>query len=49
MKKVLLVLLLLCVPLFTVSAWRIMYAEQYYKLYHEHLHHYPDEDRKSVV
>jgi hypothetical protein len=47
-KKALLVLLLLCIPLLTVSAWRIMYAEQYYKLYHEHLHHYPDDTMEDI-
>ena len=48
MKKALLILLLLCVPLLTVSAWRIMYAEQYYKLYHEHLYHYPDDTMEDI-
>ncbi|MGD0724840.1 MAG: hypothetical protein ABSB63_04685 [Spirochaetia bacterium] len=48
MKKAVLVLLLLCVPLLTVSAWRIMYAEQYYKLYHEHLYHYPDDTMEDI-
>jgi hypothetical protein len=47
-KKAVLVLLLLCVPLLTVSAWRIMYAEQYYKLYHEHLYHYPDDTMEDI-
>jgi hypothetical protein len=47
-KKALLILILLCVPLLTVSAWRIMYAEQYYKLYHEHLSHYPDDTMEDI-
>jgi hypothetical protein len=47
-KKVLLIVLLLCVPLLDVSAWRIMYAEQYYKLYHEHLYHYPDDTMEDI-
>ena len=25
------------------SAWKIMYKEEYYKLYHEQLHNYPDD------
>ena len=48
MKKALLVLLLSCVPLLTLSAWRILYAEQYYKLYHEHLYHYPDDTMEDI-
>lgn len=48
MKKALLALLLLSVPLLSVSAWRIMYAEQYYKLYHEHLYHYPDDTMEDI-
>jgi hypothetical protein len=47
-KKAFLVLLLLGVPLLTVSAWRIIYAEQYYKLYHEHLHRYPDDTMEDI-
>lgn len=48
MKKALFILLLLAYPLVTASAWRIMYAEQYYKLYHEHLHHYPDDTLEDI-
>jgi len=47
-KKALLALLLLSVPLLSVSAWRIMHAEQYYKLYHEHLYHYPDDTMEDI-
>ncbi len=47
MRKVL-VLLLLCIPVLTLHAWRILYAEQYYKLYHEHLHHYTDDTLEDI-
>lgn len=30
------------------SAWRIQYKEQYYKLYHEHLHEYPADVEESM-
>ncbi len=31
-----------------MSAWRILYAEEYYQLYHEHLHHYPDDTMEDI-
>ena len=48
MKKAFLFLLFLVLPLLSVSAWRILYAEQYYKLYHEHLYHYPDDTMEDI-
>ena len=39
---------LLAVPALNASAWRILYAEQYYKLYHEHLYHYPDDTMEDI-
>jgi hypothetical protein len=47
-RKAWLIPLLLIVPIMSVSAWRILYAEQYYKLYHEHLHHYPDDTMEDI-
>ena len=44
----LLSLLLLLLPVLDASAWRILYAEQYYKLYHEHLYHYPDDTMEDI-
>jgi hypothetical protein len=43
-----LVVLLLCLPVLSAGAWRILYAEQYYKLYHEHLNHYPDDTLEDI-
>jgi hypothetical protein len=34
-----------CLP---ATAWRILYAEQYYRLYHEHFYHYPDDTMESI-
>ncbi len=48
MKKALLALLLLAIPLLPAAGWRILYAEQYYKLYHEQLHHYPDDVMEQI-
>ncbi len=47
-RKAWLVALLLLVPLLGLSAWRILYAEEYYELYHEHLHHYPDDTMEDI-
>jgi hypothetical protein len=47
-RKAWLVALLLVVPLLGLSAWRILYAEEYYELYHEHLHHYPDDMMEDI-
>jgi hypothetical protein len=47
-RKAWLIPLLLIVPILNVSAWRILYAEEYYKLYHEHLHHYPDDTMEDI-
>jgi hypothetical protein len=47
-KKALFVLLLMAFPLLGASAWRILYAEEYYELYHEHLYHYPDDTLEDI-
>ena len=48
MRKAL-VALLLCLPALSAGAWRILYAEQYYKLYHEHLNHYTDDTQEDIA
>ena len=48
MRKLWLIPLLLLIPVLGASAWRILYAEEYYKLYHEHLHHYPDDTMEDI-
>lgn len=48
MRKAWLIPLLLLLPTLNLSAWRILYAEEYYKLYHEHLHHYPDDTMEDI-
>ncbi len=48
MKKALLAALLVLVPLLPAAGWRILYAEQYYRLYHEKLHHYPEDTMEDI-
>lgn len=48
MKKALVLVAILVFPLCSASAWRILYKEQYYKLYHEHLSHYPEDTLESM-
>lgn len=48
MKRAILVLLLAVLPLASAPAWRILYKEQYYKLYHEQLYHYPDDTMEQI-
>jgi hypothetical protein len=47
-KRAAVALLLALLPLAPSSAWRILYKEQYYKLYHEHFYHYPDDTMESI-
>ena len=47
-KKAIFILVILAGPLVSLSAWRILYAEEYYKLYHEHLYHYPDDTMEDI-
>jgi hypothetical protein len=47
-RKLWLIPLLLLIPVLGASAWRILYAEEYYKLYHEQLHHYPDDTMEDI-
>ena len=48
MKRAVFILLLSALPLFPAGAWRILYAEQYYRLYHETLHHYPEDMMEDI-
>ena len=47
MKRLALALLLAILPAACAGA-AIIYAEQYYQLYHEHLHHYPDDTLEDI-
>lgn len=48
MKKALLCLALSLLPLAPVSAYRILYKEDYFKLYHEKFYHYPDDTMELI-
>jgi hypothetical protein len=47
-KKILAVSALLLLGFSQASADKIPYKEQYYTLYHEHLHHYPDDTMEAM-
>jgi len=47
-KGALIALILSTLPLLPASAWRILYAEQYYRLYHEHFSHSPDDTMENI-
>ncbi len=49
MKRSLWAILLLLVPLLSVHAYRILYAEEYYKLFHEHLYQYPEDCLENIT
>ena len=46
--SVILVLLLVTGNNRELNAWRIQYAEQFYKLYHQHLYRYPQESAENI-
>jgi hypothetical protein len=43
-----LLLLLLVLPLSDAGAYRVLYAEQYYRLYHLHFYQYPDDTMENI-
>jgi hypothetical protein len=43
-----LLLLLLVIPSSEAAAYRVLYAEQYYRLYHLHFYQYPDDTMESI-
>jgi hypothetical protein len=47
-KKALILSLVLILSAPAAHGWRILYAEQYYKLYHEQLYHYPEDTMESM-
>ena len=40
--------MLIIIPIPTVPAYRILYAEQYYRLYHLHFYQYPDDTMENI-
>ncbi len=43
-----LLLLLFLVPAPRAGSYRVLYAEQYYKLYHQHFYQYPDDTMENI-
>ena len=40
--------LLLVLPAVHSGAWKIQYAEQFYRLYHQHFYRYPEEGTENI-
>jgi hypothetical protein len=47
-RSVAVALALLLLPALGASAYRILYAEQYYRLYHLHFYQYPDDSMENI-
>ncbi|RKX86955.1 MAG: hypothetical protein DRP57_00225 [Spirochaetes bacterium] len=48
-KRILLLIILFSlIPISFLFSWRILYAEQYYKLYHLHFYQYPDDSMENI-
>lgn len=48
MKKILLAMAVLCCGVTDAQAYRVLYAEQYYRLYHLHFTQYPDDTMENI-
>ncbi len=48
MKPLLLVVFLFFAALIPVSGYDILYAEQFYRLYHDHFHRYPEDTLENI-
>ncbi len=48
MKKIFLAVAVLCCGIPHAQAYRILYAEQYYRLYHLHFTEYPDDTMENI-
>lgn len=48
MKKIVLLILIGLIIISPLSAYKILYAEQFYKLYHNHLYQYPDDSAENI-
>jgi len=47
-KRALLILITGLVLISPLSAYKILYAEQFYRLYHNHLYQYPDDSAENI-
>ena len=48
MRKLLLVVVLAVTAALPASAYKILYAEQWYQLFHEHFYQYPDDTMENI-
>jgi len=47
-QRIVAFLSLLILPISDLSAWKIKYAEQFYRLYHQHMYRYPEEGAENL-
>jgi hypothetical protein len=47
-KKPLLFITLICLVISPLAADRILYVEQYFRLYHQHFYQYPDDSEENI-
>ena len=48
MKKIIVLFLIALCAVSPLSAYKILYAEQFYRLYHNHLYQYPDDSSENI-
>lgn len=48
LRRIVALLTLLMLPVANLPAWKIEYAEQFYKLYHQHMYRYPEESAENL-
>lgn len=48
LRRLIISTLVLLLATGSLSAWKVQYAEQFYKLYHQHLYRYPEESAENI-
>ncbi|CAD7837653.1 FIG00434455: hypothetical protein [Olavius algarvensis spirochete endosymbiont] len=48
LRRIVVFFALLMFPVVNLPAWKIEYAEQFYKLYHKHMYSYPEESAENL-
>ncbi len=48
LRGLLLIIIFMLMPVGNLSAWKVQYAEQFYKLYHQQMYRYPEESAENI-
>ena len=48
LRRLIILFLFLLLSTGNLSAWKVQYAEQFYKLYHQHLYRYPEDGAENL-